>query len=135
MTGSDVFQNLTARQRAAVEALAHGASVTDAATAGGCSPRTLQRWRTTPEVQAALRELGRDAARESVSLLLAAQQDAVSALRKSLTSRSDATRVRAARALLEVGQRVANVDLEQRVTDLEGRADEEWHDGPTLRSV
>lgn len=128
MADGGSLQNLTPRQRLAVEAIAHGATVEEAAKAGGCSPRTLHRWRTQPDVQAALRELGRESARESVSLLLAAQHEAVAALRRSLTSRSDATRVRAARALLEVGQRVADDDLEQRITELEGRLDG-WHGG------
>lgn len=51
--------------------------------------------------------------------MLAAQLEAVQVLRRMLHEGSPATRVRAARALLEVGVRIADQDHDERLSALE----------------
>lgn len=57
-----------------------------------------------------------------MSLLLAAQGKAVVTLKRALDDPSPNVRVRAARALLELGQRAADDDMDQRLTELERRS-------------
>jgi hypothetical protein len=54
-----------------------------------------------------------------MSILLATQIEAVEALRVALRTGSPALRVRAARVLLELGVKVADEELERRITRLE----------------
>lgn len=124
MTG-DVSGGILPRQHSAVLCLLAGGSVADAAERVGVSERTMRRWVAGEAFQAALRAEARAQAREATSLLFAAQAEAVRALRDCLSAESPATRVRAARALLEVGLRYATDDLEERLTELERKA-ETW---------
>jgi len=87
----------------------------------------------TSQFQEAMRQAGRDNAREAVSVLLGAQLAAVAALHSALRTGSAATRVRAARALLELGLRVHDDDAQQRLDDIERRI-AEWDEfTPRLR--
>lgn len=115
------------RQRIAVSVLLATGSTQRAAEAARVTERTLRRWRHTEGFRAATRSAARDAASEAASMLLGVQEQAVEALRRNLTSPSHAVQVRAARALLELGQRVADDDADQRLTDLEERA-ARWHE-------
>jgi hypothetical protein len=119
LSGDDPVGNLTAPQVTAVRVLVATGQLKDAAEAAGCSDRTVRRWLAQPTFAAAYRFVARAAAREAVSALLAAQRAAVATLRDSLIAESDAVRVRAARALLEVGARALDDDFEERVSDLE----------------
>jgi len=69
----NVSGDITPGQRRAVVALMGSASLTDAATAGGVSVRTLRRWRQSTTFQQALRASARQAATEATSRLLGAQ--------------------------------------------------------------
>lgn len=79
----------------------------------------MRRWLASEGLQDALRAEGRAQARDATAVLFAAQGEAVAALRDALRAGSPATRVRAARALLEVGLRYLTHDHEERLTDLE----------------
>ena len=127
MSDNDQARNrdLTAQQELALRVLLATGDDTAAAAEAGCSPRTLRRWRASELFAAALRGEARLAAREATSSLLAAQGEAVAALRAALRAPSVATRVRAARALLEVGLRATDDDTEQRPIELERRS-EQW---------
>ncbi|TGN32085.1 hypothetical protein [Aeromicrobium chenweiae] len=94
-------------------------STAAAATAADVTERSVRRWLADAGFRVAYRAAGRAAASEAVSALLAAQGEAVAALRKALTAESAATRVRAARALLEVGRHVLDEDIEERIERLE----------------
>ncbi len=119
MSAHDRTEILPPRQQAAVRCFLAGGTASEAATAAQVTERTLRRWLGLPAFQGALREAGRESAREATSLLLSAQQDAVRTLRAALTAPSAATRVRAARAILELGIKASSDDVEQRLTSLE----------------
>jgi len=106
-------------QRRALVALMASRTVAEAAEASGVSTRTLERWLADPGFAAAYRSTARDASRQALSALLSAQLEAVAALRDALQAESPATQVRAARALLEVGVRARESDLDERINAVE----------------
>lgn len=116
MAASDRLSRMQAR---AVTALMTSKTIADAATKAGCSERTLRRWMAQPAFSTAFRAAARESARESVSSLLAAQNEAVAVLVAAMHDGTPADRVRAARALLELGARASETDLDQRILDLE----------------
>lgn len=128
MTDYGLSPSFAPRQVLAVDVFAVTGSVDKAAQAANVSPRTVRRWLTQPTFQDALRAAGRDRAAEATSLLFAAQREAVVTLRECLGAGSDATRVRAARALLEIGMRAASDDVEARLREVERRF-EAWMQG------
>ncbi len=129
MAGSD---RLTRLQGRAVAALLTSRTITDAAAAAGVSERTLRRWLAAEPFALAYRAASRESAREATSALLSAQREAVDVLRQCLRDGTPATRVRAARALLELGVRVAGEDLDERVRELEEEV-RGWDDHATRR--
>lgn len=122
MAGSDRLSGL---QRRGVHAVLACRTVAESAERVGVSERTVRRWQTDPRFRDALRDEARAAARRAVDGLLAGQVAAVQVLRDALADPVAGTRIRAATALLEHGQRVAGDDLDERLTALEGRA-ERW---------
>jgi len=94
-------------------------TVAEAAEAVGVSTRTLERWLSDPGFATAYRSTARDASRQAMSALLSAQLEAVAALRDALQAESPATQVRAARALLEIGVRTRESDLDERINAVE----------------
>lgn len=111
--------NLSPAQEIAVRVLVSSGSTAEAATAADVTERSVRRWLTDPDFRTAFRAAGRAAASEAVTALLAAQGEAVAALRAALVAESPATRVRAARALLEVGRHAFDEDIEERIERLE----------------
>lgn len=111
--------NLSPAQEIAVRVLVATGSTAQAATAADVTERSVRRWLADAAFRGAYRAAGRAAASEAVSALLAAQGEAVAALRLALTAQSPATRVRAARALLEVGRHALDEDIEDRIERLE----------------
>ncbi|WP_314324643.1 hypothetical protein [Paenarthrobacter ilicis] len=83
---------------------------------------------------AAYRVQTREANAQALQALMAAQQEAVQVLREGLTADSIATRVRAASRLLEIGLKVRDHDIEERLEELERRASA-WQqaNGPVRR--
>lgn len=92
----------------------------EAAATAGVGLRTLERWLTLDAFTRAYRDSARDASRQAVTALLAAQLEAVATLRQAMREGTPATRTRAARALLEVGVRLRESDLDERIDNLEG---------------
>ena len=64
---------LTAKQQRAVEALAGGASITDAATAVGVTRQTVHKWITLPEFSGALLGMQSEARMRAIRRLSAAR--------------------------------------------------------------
>lgn len=126
--------NLSPAQQCAVVVLVATGSTGEAATAAGVTDRSVRRWLTSDDFRAAYRAASRAAAGEALSRLLSAQNRAVETLVECLTAPSPATRVRAARALLEVGTRALDDDLDQRLDDLEQEVGA-WRDRPGLAAV
>jgi hypothetical protein len=119
LTVNDRSRDLTPKQQLAVSVLLATGSTAKAAEAAGVGERQLRRWRATPEFLDALRTAGRRSADEATSHLLAAQLEAVTTLRQMLRTGTPAVRVRAARALLELGLKVADGEIDDRLDRLE----------------
>lgn len=105
---------LSPAQLRAVLALVGSGSVSEAASAASVTERSVRRWLASDGFRRVYREVSRAAAAGALSALLSAQTAAVAALRDALTAESPATRVRAARVLLEVGARALDDDVDQR---------------------
>ncbi len=116
MTADD---RLTRIQGMALAALLVSRTIAEAATTAGVAEKTIRRWLAAEPFASAYRAAARESAREATSALLTAQREAVDVLRACLHDGSPATRVRAARALLELGVKVAAGDLDQRLAELE----------------
>lgn len=115
---------LTARQRAAVQALATSRTIGEACEACGVPERTIQRWRKQPAFMAALREAEGELWRAGLRYLLTDQRENLESLvhiRQGGTS--PAVRLRAAVALEAALQKrwsgLTLEDLEQRIAALE----------------
>jgi hypothetical protein len=119
MTTGDRPANLTPGQQRAVTLLIATGDPRSTAQTVGVSEVTLRRWRRSPAFAEAFRDAGRLASAEATSMLLGAQVAAVNALREVLATASPALRVRAARAILEVGIKFRENDLEDRLRALE----------------
>lgn len=126
VTGSDRDGNLSPAQISGVMALVGSGSVKEAARAARVDERTVRRWLDRPAFRAEYRAAAREAAADGVSALLAAQRHAVAALVSGLDAESPATRVRAARALLEIGRHALDDDADERLTLLEEEV-AAWH--------
>lgn len=135
MTSDVRSQDLSPPQIAALRVLAATGSSDEAASAGRVTVRTLRRWRSLDGFQVAYREAARRSASEATSDLLSAQSEAVQTLRACLRSGSPATRTRAARAILEIGQRTLEVDLDTRLGELEREVNKWQHDEHSGRAV
>lgn len=123
---------LTRIQGRAVVALLTCRTIAEAATAAGVGEKTLRRWLAAEPFASEYRAAARESAREATSALLAAQREAVQVLRACMQDGTSATRVRAARAVLELGVRVAADDLDERLADLEEEV-RRWEQQPGLR--
>jgi len=102
--------SFTGRQEAALRSLLADGSTRKAATAAGVNPSTVRRWLADPRFRDEHRCRARLLADEALSDLLAAQKAAVATLREALTAGTAATKVRAARALLDLGARETHID-------------------------
>ncbi|QDU23760.1 hypothetical protein [Urbifossiella limnaea] len=106
---------------AVVLALACGATVEAAAKQGGVSERTVYTRLRDPEFQKRIKEARTDLVRRSAGLLSAASGEAVRTLLALMKeSAPPATRLGAAKAVLEVGLKIRELaDLEAELRDLE----------------
>jgi hypothetical protein len=119
---TDEREALTAQELAFVEALARGDTIREAAEANHLAYSTGRRWRRRPELQAAIRELARDAVQAGTLALGQGAKTAATTLRQIAAGKARAAgpRVTACRAILEIGLRVLEVEeLEARVQALE----------------
>jgi phage terminase small subunit len=118
-------ENLTYRQRKAVEALLSTTDTTQAALAAGVSRETVYRWMRDPAFRDALKA-GAAEALEALSRSLVRLSDkAIKTLEDALTYdlKAPGARVRAADVILgRLLQLKELVDLEGRVSDLERMA-------------
>lgn len=96
---------LTAKQRAAVQALFEHPSLSDACAASGISPRTLQRWLKAPTFVAAYRAVARAHFNDSLAQLQGASRQATEVLRRALDDPAADVRVRAAAAIVAAASR------------------------------
>ncbi|MFL5330040.1 MAG: hypothetical protein ACJ8C4_14135 [Gemmataceae bacterium] len=104
-------------------AMACGATVEQAARQAGLSDRTIYRRLKDPEFRKELQAVRDDMVRRSAGMLTAAAGEAVKTLAALMSSGvPPATRLGAARAVLEIGIKVREVsELAERVANLEDR--------------
>lgn len=115
-TGRNV---LSRKQETALIALAVGGSVAEAAQRANVSERTVTRWLGTDAFRAEYRAQAQETSRQALTAVLTGQRRAVEVLLRGLDSDTDAVRVRAATRILELGLKLKDDDVEERLTDLE----------------
>jgi Helix-turn-helix of insertion element transposase len=120
--GRQTADLLTAKQTRALLALLEHPTLRDAAAAVGIGETTLWRWSQEPEFKTAYMSARREAVKQSIAHLQSATGEAVTCLRDVMksTSASDAAKVSAARAVLEMAMKSVELeDLAERVKQLE----------------
>jgi hypothetical protein len=119
---------LSWRQEKAIAALLSQTTIEAAAEAAGVGTRTLERWLAEDQdFRCEFRRARWTLVDETVTHLHKAAYDAVQTLRRNLTAESEAVQVRAARSILDLIFRAAElVDLEGRVAALEEDDESSW---------
>lgn len=119
MTETSRNDRMTPKKEDALIALASTTSTAAAATRAGVTERTLRRWMESDVFMDAYRDQARKNSAQAHSALMAGQLEAAEVLRTALTVESATVRIRAASRLLEIGLKVTDDDLDQRLRDLE----------------
>jgi HEAT repeat protein len=117
----DSVAGLTAPQMAGLEALLACRTLTAAAAQAGCSRRSLLRWQGEPAFRAELlrqRRLRLELALQAVGESIG---QACTTLVALLGAEAEGVRRAAARDLLELGVKLAQDDLEERLLEVEQR--------------
>src|SRR5262245_17224870 len=110
---------------ALVLALASGQTVRDSARAAGVGERTATRRLADADFRRRVIETRAALVERATGQMADAMSAAAEALRKLLEARSEAVRLGAARAVLELGMKLReSAELEQRLDELERRLDE-----------
>jgi hypothetical protein len=120
--GRQTADLLTAKQTRAMRALLEHPTLRDAAKAVKVGETTLYRWSQEPRFKAAYMEARREAVSQSIAHLQSVTGEAVTCLRDVMksTSASDAAKVSAARAVLDLALKAVEIeDLAERVKHLE----------------
>jgi transposase-like protein len=103
-------------------ALASGATTAAAAKKGGVCERTVRSWMSQPRFRARVDRLRGEAVSSAVALLSKDMVSAAQVLKKLMRSQREDVRLRAARAVLELGVRLRDEEeLRRRVEELERR--------------
>ena len=100
--------DLRPRQLRAIEALAAGATVADAAAAAGIGERQLRRWRDDPAFAQAVRDATGDLFADALRVLAGGMRDAAQYLVDAAAGRADAepARTNVARSVLQIAPAV-----------------------------
>jgi hypothetical protein len=100
--------------------LAGGATVKDAAAGAGVSERAVRNWKRDPPFQARVEELRSELFGHAVGRLAGHHGKAADVLGALLDSDSEGVRLKAARAILELGPRLREqTDTAERLAELE----------------
>lgn len=116
-------QNVSEKQRKAIDCLLSAANQTAAAACAGVNRRTLARWMAQPAFKAALRDAQGEAIKHATRRLAGALDQAVTTITHLAEAAEDeGTRLRAAS---RVGEMLAELratnELEERITALEAQ--------------
>jgi hypothetical protein len=113
-------KQLNPKQELLALSLASGSSLQDAVEKHGIGLSTAKEWLSdSPAFAARIRELRRQLTERAAGLLADAMADAALTLKKLLSSKSDAIRLRAAEALLAHGREANTLaDLQAEVDEL-----------------
>lgn len=103
--------------------LAAGATVRDAAKSAGVSERTAHRRWADPAFRRRVTSVRAEAVSRAVGRLAAGMGEAADALRGLVTSESEAVRLSACKAILQLGVELrASVEFDERIAALEAAA-------------
>src|ERR1051326_8346138 len=119
--GNHTADLLPAKQARAVLAMLEHPTLKEAAAAVGVGETTMWRWSKEPDFQTAYLSARREAVKQSIAHLQSATGEAVTCLRDVMksTKASDAAKVSAARAVLELALKAVEIeDLAERVKQL-----------------
>src|SRR5262245_60499838 len=106
----------------AAATLATGGSIREAATAAGCSDRTINNWCQEPEFQLRVKELRRESVGRAISRLADAMCESANVLHALLGSDNETERRHAATKILELGLKAIDIEeLTSRIEELERR--------------
>jgi|GEM_PF-745280 len=109
----------------AAAALATGATVDDAATAAKVSRRTLETWKADPAFASRVTELRSEAVDRALNTLSDAMTEAADTLRGLLSASSQYVRLGAARAIIELGINLVELqELKRQAAEQERRIEE-----------
>jgi hypothetical protein len=110
------------REEAAIAALLHEPTLAHAAAKAGISPRTLKRWLTDLDFQAAYRAARRQIVDTAAGRLQEATAEATEALRALLNSENDTAKLGAAKAIWDLASKTQELtDFAERLERLELR--------------
>lgn len=118
-------KKLSRKQELAIVALLELPTATDVAKHVGVNPKTLYRWQSEPHFEAAYRKARHEAMGSAIARLQQASNEAVDTLRDVMGDQeaTPASRVTAARAVLELGLRATELELvDERLARLEEQA-------------
>ncbi|NLL88982.1 MAG: hypothetical protein GX228_08680 [Firmicutes bacterium] len=118
-------KKLSRKQELAIVALLELPTATDVAEHVGVNPKTLYRWQSEPHFKAAYRKARHEAMGSAIARLQQASNEAVDTLRDVMGDQeaTPASRVTAARAVLELGLRATELELvDERLARLEEQA-------------
>ena len=116
---------LSRKKEQAIIALLEAPTVKEAAEVVGVNPATLYKWMAQPEFEEAYRKARHRAMGEAIARLQQASREAVDTLRDvmGVQAATPASRVTAARTVLELGMRVTEIEvIEVRLKQLEEQA-------------
>jgi hypothetical protein len=106
-----------------IASLASGRTQDQAAEKAGVSARTVRRRLEDPEFVAQVDAARRDLLQRSIAQLMASSMAAVATMHSLLRANSENVRLGAARAILELGQKLREgIDVEERLARLEALA-------------
>lgn len=116
---------LTPKQEAAALALAGGATIGQAARRARAGERTVKTWlHDQPAFGRRVTELRAEMTERALGRLVDGMTSAADTLRGLLAAESEMVRLSAARAVIEIGNKLREtVELEQRIAALEARRD------------
>ena len=101
-------------------ALAAGTPVAEIAERTGVGERTIHRWREDPAFRQLIRGYRAEMTERALGRLADGMTEAADTLRALLTAVSESIRLNAAKAVLEIGNKLHELqDIEQRIGDLE----------------
>jgi hypothetical protein len=105
-------------------ALAVGGTVQSAAKHAKMSEAAAYRRQKDPALQARVREIRGELVTRAIGKLSAAMTKATDTLYKLLDAKSENVQLGASRSIIELGAKLKDVEIEQRVADLERRLTE-----------
>ena len=118
------------RDSALIAALAGGATIRDAAAVAGVSESTVHRRLDDPDFRRRVADARAEMLSRAVSQLADASTEAVATLRALLDAEAETVRLGSARAILELGAKLRESELERRIAALETQLAEP---GPELQ--